>query len=824
MHEVPAQIMSVIEKINFCHDVEKSLELRSGLVEYREELLTRLKDVTSNLAFDKPLKKLKIKAVILDTIANRDIVSELIQDELRHKSDWTWQKRMRYYSIDSGGLCVVKIGVAELPYSFEYQGNQLQLINTPLTNKCYFILANGLMFGFGGNLYGPAGCGKTETVKSLGSALGRRVTVFNCDEGIDIASMKRIFVGLVQSGSWGCFDEFNRLKVGQLSAISHDIQKIQDALKAKAKSIDLMEKNVSLDLNAAIFVTLNPLSALYGGRSILPENLKILFRHVAVDKPDLALICKVFLYAEGFSNCEYLGKCITQLFHMSDKVLAHESHYDWGLRGLKVILQSAGKLMSKKKQQNSSAKSISEETKILIRAIKANISPKLNDRDKPHFLGMISDIFMFSASLDGNDDEFKSIVKKALANDSSLVMNDDQVQKVIEMKDMFDQRTGCILVGPTGSGKSTSVDILKKSLTLCGKSVKLFSLNPKSMTKKQLLGYMDYDTREWKDGVLTKIARKAACEAFNVTSWVICDGDIDPEWIESLNSVLDDNKILTLPNGERISFGNNVNFIFETDDLQFTSPATISRMGIVLFKCLDMSSQIISKWISSLVVKKVEFVEWINEFYIKAIKHVLELEMVVKTSRAGVILNGVEHVQESRSKIEFLYGLRDGLGGNIKYPDRIKFAQMLLNWGRLEVKLNQLDYFYNKITNAEEIFQIQNNVSFTKANDIVLTKNIQRAILLLTPWTDSSKPFILVGPYGSGKISLLKYLYSRRGNPRIKTIYCTFCTSPEVIKEIIHQSCNLFTSSSGQVYRPKYGKVLVIILVNIDKPALDRYG
>ena len=69
-----------------------------------------------------------------------------------------------------------------------------------------------------------------------------------------------------------------------------------------------------------------------------------------------------------------------------------------------------------------------------------------------------------------------------------------------------------------------------------------------------------------------------------MTSWIICDGEIDPEWIESLNSVLDDNHLLTLPSGERIQLGSNVNFIFETHELGYASPATISRMGMLFLR------------------------------------------------------------------------------------------------------------------------------------------------------------------------------------------------------------------------------------------------
>jgi dynein heavy chain 2 len=134
--------------------------------------------------------------------------------------------------------------------------------------------------GYGGNPYGPAGTGKTESVKALGQAFGRQVLVFNCDEGIDFQSMGRIFTGIVKSGAWGCFDEFNRLKEDQLSAVSQQIQVIQAALKKGDSSCELLARPVQVNANAAIFVTLNPASKDYGGRSKLPHNLKQLFRSV----------------------------------------------------------------------------------------------------------------------------------------------------------------------------------------------------------------------------------------------------------------------------------------------------------------------------------------------------------------------------------------------------------------------------------------------------------------------------------------------------------------------------------------------------------------
>lgn len=81
--------------------------------------------------------------------------------------------------------------------------------------------------------------------------------------------------------------------------------------------------------------------------------------------------------------------------------------------------------------------------------------------------------------------------------------------------------------------------------------------------------------------MLTACVRKAARAAAEQQVWIVCDGDIDPEWIETLNSVLDDNRLLTMPNGERVQLTRNVNLFFECSSLQFASPATVSRCAVI---------------------------------------------------------------------------------------------------------------------------------------------------------------------------------------------------------------------------------------------------
>jgi dynein heavy chain 2 len=210
-------------------------------------------------------------------------------------------------------------------------------------------------------------------------------------------------------------------------------------------------------------------------------------------------------------------------------------------------------------------------------------------------------------------------------------------------------------------------------------------MNPKSMPRQQLLGEMDMDTREWSDGVLTDAARKVVKEPNGVRSWIICDGDIDPEWIESLNSVLDDNHLLTLPNGERISFEGNVNFLFETHDLRFASPATVSRMGMIFLSDEDMNaSRLVSKWLlSQSDVHRPDLETWLDDLFFRALDFVVALRsFIVQTTIVGTILSGLSSIFGVSTKRAFIVGLIQGLGGNLSLPDRSCFAREVFLWAK----------------------------------------------------------------------------------------------------------------------------------------------
>lgn len=826
--QYPSQVLCTAESIHFTQRCEMAIQ-KGILAQLHKELLEQLDKYTSFDPGNDQITRIKVKALVLDIIHNMDVVDQLQKANVTSIDSWVWQRQLRFY-MDDHHICKMRMCDAEFDYTYEYQGNAPKLVHTPLTDKCYLTLTQAMANGFGGNPYGPAGTGKTESVKALGQLFARQVLVFNCDEGIDFKSMGRIFTGIVKCGAWGCFDEFNRLDEEVLSAVSQQIQVIQSALKNKDSTMNLLGSTCDVDANAGIFVTLNPAGKGYGGRSKLPDNLKQLFRSVAMSAPDLELIAEVILYSEGFMNAKQLGLKLVSIFKLSKQLLTPQQHYDWGLRALKTILNVGGQILQNEKK---SGKKIGpeEEMSIVVQALRVNTLSKLTFGDTKRFNALVEDVFPSLVPKDVSYEELEEEIKKTVA-ELKLDLLPLQLRKILQFYEALNQRMGVVIVGPGGCGKSTLWKILKMSLLKQKKRVVQHTMNPKALPRQQLLGHMDLDTREWFNGVLTAAARDAVKEPSDVNSWIICDGDIDPEWIESLNSVLDDNRLLTLPSGERIQFGSNVNFIFETHSLKWASPATVSRMGMIFLADEDMDNKAqINSWIRQQPSEDTEKLRgWIDSYFMKGIDWITqERSEIVETTRGGLIMNGLSQLKDVSNKGEFISAMIRGLGSNLDPEKRSSFARDVFAWtGESPVdKKRPLNSYYdsNSMTFRSYEFDVTVEIppSQVVKQPVVPTVEISSNADIILPWLRNGDPFILVGPEGCGKSVLLRHCFDQLKSTSVAILHCNSQTTAAHVIQKINQSCNMYNSNKGRVFRPKEGERLILFLKDINLPKPDKY-
>lgn len=234
----PAMITLLVNIISWCENVETHLlKLKQNPQSMQQCLDNQVNALTDLIKIvqgkiDSPFRQKIMCMITLDT-HSRDIILKLKEENVKTAEEFQWQSQLKAYWDTNKNDVQFRITDAKFWYGYEYLGNGPRLVVTPLTDRIYVTACQALHLQMGCAPAGPAGTGKTETTKDLASALGKAVYVFNCSDNMDYLGMGGIFKGLAASGSWGCFDEFNRLVPEVLSVCSVQFKSVTDAIKAE---------------------------------------------------------------------------------------------------------------------------------------------------------------------------------------------------------------------------------------------------------------------------------------------------------------------------------------------------------------------------------------------------------------------------------------------------------------------------------------------------------------------------------------------------------------------------------------------------------------
>ena len=314
-------------------------------------------------------------------------------------------------------------------------------------------------------------------------------------------------------------------------------------------------------------------------------------------------------------------------------------HYDFGLRAVKSVLVMAGNLKRSSPEL--------DENIVLIRAMRDSNVPKFLAKDLPLFHALIQDLFPEASRstiadkqppslgrldslgmIDVTNTTLESTIKEALRA-RCLQEVPATTAKTIQLFETLNTRFGVMLVGPAGGGKTTAYRVLADAMSRLRKEgstdlrmqeVKCKVLNPRAIGMTELYGSVDPETQDWNDGLASKILRKFSKLETDRRSWCVFDGPVDALWVENMNSVLDDNMLLSLTNGERIKLNSKVRVLFEVQDLAQASLATVSRCGMVYLCPTALPWRpIFQSWIESYILPnkllKARQVKYLTELF-----------------------------------------------------------------------------------------------------------------------------------------------------------------------------------------------------------------